>query len=47
MRHIDSDIEGNCKLVKSSRQSVDFLLAYSKSLQITKAKGLHFEMILN
>ena len=42
-----ANIHNNCKLVKIGRGSVDFLLAYSKSLQIRRIKGLYFETNLN
>lgn len=47
MKEIYFDIHGICKLVKASSHGVDFLLAYSKSLQITEVEGIHFETNLN
>ena len=47
MEEIHFDIQGNCKLIQASSHSVDFLLAYSKSLQITKVEGVCHEMNLN
>ncbi len=41
------DIQDNCKLVKASKYGVDFLLGYSKSLQITEFDGSYFETHLN
>ncbi|SIS56895.1 hypothetical protein SAMN05421766_102774 [Zobellia uliginosa] len=36
-----------CRLVKAKPETVKFLLAYSKSLSITEAKGLQFESNMN
>ncbi len=36
-----------CKLVKAKPETVEFLLNYSKSLKITKAKGISFESNMN
>ncbi len=36
-----------CKLVKAKPETVEFLLNYSKSLKITKAKGIEFESNMN
>ena len=47
MEEIYFDIQGNCKLMKASKYRVDFLLAYSKSLQITEFEGSYFETHLN
>lgn len=47
MKDIYFDIKGNCKLVKASCNSVDFLSAYSKSLHINEFAGVHFETNLN
>ncbi len=47
MEEIYFDIQGNCKLVKASKHSMNFLLAYSKSLQITEVEGIYFETNLN
>lgn len=37
----------NSKLVKAQPQTIEFLLNYSKSLQITEVKGIKFESNLN
>ena len=47
MKEIYSDDKKKCKLVKAKPETVEFLLNYSKSLKITKAKGLKFESNLN
>ena len=36
-----------CRLVKARPETVEFLLNYSKSLKITKAKGIPFESNMN
>ncbi|SDE62308.1 hypothetical protein SAMN05421636_106164 [Pricia antarctica] len=47
MEEIYFDIQGNCRLIKASKPGVDFLLAYSKSLQMTEVGGAYFETHLN
>lgn len=47
MEEIYSDVEGNCKSVRTNGHTVDFLLAYSKSLQMTEVEGVYFETHLN
>ena len=37
----------DCKLVKAQPHTVEILLNYSKSLQITEVKGIKFESNLN
>ena len=39
--------ENTCKLIKAKPETVDFLLAFSKSLHITNTDGLQFERNLN
>ena len=39
--------ENGCKLLKSKPVTVQFLLDYSRSLNITKAQGIQFETNLN
>ncbi len=36
-----------CTLVTAKPETVEFLLAFSKSLRITEAKGIKFESNLN
>lgn len=36
-----------CTLVKAKPETIEFLLAFSKSLKITEVNGLHFESNLN
>jgi len=47
MEEIHFDTQDNCKLVKTRNHSVDYLLAYSKSLQIAEIEGVCHEMNLN
>ncbi|WP_165776652.1 hypothetical protein [Maribacter sp. 4G9] len=37
----------NSKVVSAKPETIKFLLDYSKSLNITEAKGIKFENILN
>ena len=39
--------QSNTKEVKAKRETIQFLLSYSKSLNITEADGLQFETNLN
>lgn len=39
--------QSKCKLIKAKPETIQFLLNYSKSLTITKAKGIKFESNLN
>jgi hypothetical protein len=39
--------KNKCKLIKTKPETINFLLAYSKSLKITEAKGIQFESNLN
>ncbi|WP_281543038.1 hypothetical protein [Maribacter aestuarii] len=47
MEKIYANKKGKCKLVKAKPETINFLLSYSKSLNITKAKGIEFESNLN
>jgi len=47
MQKIYSKDPKHCKLVTAKPTTVDFLLNYSKSLHISKVKGLTVESILN
>jgi hypothetical protein len=47
MENIYTKDQSNCKLIKSKKETVAFLLDYSKSLKITKAKGIQFESNMN
>lgn len=47
MEKIYSTPQTKCKLVKAQPQTIDFLLNYSKSLKVIKAKGIAFESNLN
>ncbi|WP_165200563.1 hypothetical protein [Muriicola soli] len=37
----------HCKLISTPKETVDFLLAYSKSLNIQKVKGMTIENNMN
>ncbi len=39
--------QNDCKLIKTKKEKIAFLLNYSKSLKITKAKGMQFESNMN
>lgn len=39
--------QNNTKVVKTKPETIQFLLSYSKSLNVTEAKGLQFETNLN
>ncbi|EAR00273.1 hypothetical protein FB2170_12666 [Maribacter sp. HTCC2170] len=39
--------KNKCKVVKAKPETVDFLLNYSKSLNITDVKGIKFESNMN
>ncbi|WP_419211191.1 hypothetical protein ACNR9Q_10600 [Maribacter sp. X9] len=39
--------KNTCKLIKAKPETINFLLSYSKSLQITEVKGMQFERNLN
>lgn len=47
MEKIYPNTQRQCKIVKAKPETIDFLLNYSKSLKITKAKGMQFESNLN
>lgn len=47
MEKIYSKRPEQCEIVKAKPETISFLLNYSKSLKITKAKGLQFESNLN
>jgi hypothetical protein len=47
MENIYSKNLKKCKLVKAKPETVKFLVDYSKSLKITKARGIKFEGNLN
>lgn len=47
MEKIYTKKKNNSKIIAASPETVDFLLAYSKSLEITKVKGITFESNLN
>lgn len=47
MEKIYTKKKNHCKLIAAKPETVDFLLAYSKSLEITKTKGMTFESNLN
>jgi len=47
MEKIYSKDKNKSTLVNAKPETVKFLLAYSKSIQITEAKGLQFESNLN
>ncbi len=47
MEKIYSKKKDKCTLLRAKPETVDFLLAYSKSLKITEAKGIEFESNLN
>jgi hypothetical protein len=36
-----------CKIVKAKRETIQFLLNYSKSLKITEVNGIKFESNMN
>lgn len=39
--------KNKCTIVKAKPETIEFLLAFSKSLQLTEVKGLQFESNLN
>ncbi len=39
--------KNKCKLIKAKPETIGFLISYSKSLQITEAKGIQFDSNLN
>ncbi|MCJ7467568.1 MAG: hypothetical protein MUO53_12850 [Maribacter sp.] len=47
MEKIYTNDQSHCKLIKSKRETVAFLLNYSKSLKIIQAKDLQFESNMN
>jgi len=47
MKNMKTNIQDTCQLIQTRRMSLDFLLSYSKSLQISKIMGRHFELHLN
>ena len=47
MEKIYTKKQDKCKLVKAKPETVSFLLNYSKSLKITKTKGITIESNLN
>jgi len=47
MEKIYADYSETCKLVSTKKETVAFLLQYSKSLQIVKHKEYHFECNIN
>lgn len=47
MEQIYSENTDKCKLVKAKAETVQFLLQYSKSLNIVKHRGMTFENNMN
>jgi hypothetical protein len=47
MEKIYAKKQNKCALIEAQPQTVQFLLNYSKSLKVTKAKGIQFETNLN
>ncbi|WP_405381912.1 hypothetical protein [Maribacter sp. LLG6340-A2] len=47
MEKIYTDKSEKCTLIKAKPETINFLLAYSKSLNVTEAKGIQFESNLN
>ncbi|WP_339654472.1 hypothetical protein [uncultured Maribacter sp.] len=47
MEKIYKEDNNNTALVKAKPETIQFLLSYSKSLEITEVKGLQFESNLN
>ena len=47
MAQIYSENTDKCELVKTGTETVNFLLSYSRSLDIVKHKGMIFENNLN
>ena len=47
MAQIYSENPDKCKLVKTSPETIKFLISYSKSLNIVKHKDMTFENHLN
>jgi hypothetical protein len=47
MEKIYTKDQNNTKLVKAKPETIQFLLSYSKSLNITEVDGLQFESNLN
>ncbi len=47
MEKIYNKKQENSKIVKAKPETVSFLLNYSKSLKITKVKGMTFESNMN
>jgi len=47
MENIYANKKKECELVKAQPETIQFLLNYSKSLNITEAKGIKFENNLN
>jgi len=47
MEQIYSNPATHCKLISTRKEAVDFLLNYSKSLEIHKVQGMTIENNLN
>lgn len=47
MEQIYPEKQDKCRLVKAKPETVEFLLQYSKSLNIVNHKGIKFENNLN
>ncbi|AWX45969.1 hypothetical protein HME9304_03001 [Flagellimonas maritima] len=47
MENIYSEEQSTVKTVKASKETVDFLLSYSKSMQVVDYKNHKFEVVLN
>ncbi|MDX1362943.1 hypothetical protein [Arenibacter latericius] len=47
MEKIYSDNPNKCKLATASQETVNFLMSYSKSLQIIECDNIQFENNLN
>ncbi len=47
MERIYSEHQEECELVRSSRETVRFLLNFSKSLHVMEYRDFKFESILN
>ncbi len=47
MEKVYAKKKDKCKLATAKPETVEFLLAFSKSLKITEAKGITFESNLN
>lgn len=47
MEKIYSEYPNKCKLAISSQETVNFIMSYSKSLQVIECQKIQFETILN